>query len=308
MSNPVRNDIWPSIAIMVSSASWGLFWLPLRHIEESGIHALWTGPVIFAALAIVFLPFVFWRWRNFVAIWKDFIIAGVFTGTAFALYAVSLNMTEVVCALLLFYVSPVWSTILGLLFLGERMNINRLLGVVMGIGGLVIILGDGFSFPFPQKAGDWFALISGMCWSLGSFRLFQGGKSYIFEKTFSFVFWAVVVGAALAVLPLGIESDSPRLEQIQSVWIWIAGVTLFLIPASWMIIWPATVLSPARIGILFMAEAIAGITSAALLTDEPFGTREIAGTLLVIGAAIVEIARPPDPRQNKMAEKLPAEP
>ena len=72
---------------------------------------------------------------------------------------------------------------------------------------------------------------------------------------------------------------------------WIVVVALFLLPATWLTIWPATVLSPARVGILFMTEAIVGIGSAAWLTNEPFGVREIIGTALIMGAGIVEVLR-----------------
>ena len=61
-----------------------------------------------------------------------------------------------------------------------------------------------------------------------------------------------------------------------------------------MLFWPPTVLSPARVGILFMTEAVVGIASAAWLTDEPFGWREIAGTALIMGAGLVDVLRKPD--------------
>jgi drug/metabolite transporter (DMT)-like permease len=39
-------------------------------------------------------------------------------GTGYALYSDALLLTEVVTAILLFYLTPVWSTILARLFLG----------------------------------------------------------------------------------------------------------------------------------------------------------------------------------------------
>ena len=61
-----------------------------------------------------------------------------------------------------------------------------------------------------------------------------------------------------------------------------------------MTIWPTTMLSPARVGILFMAEVIVGVGSAATLTDEPFGLREALGTVLIVCAGIAEVWRRPD--------------
>ena len=40
-----------------------------------------------------------------------------------------------------------------------------------------------------------------------------------------------------------------------------------------------------------MADVLAGVTSAALLTDETFGMREILGTLLIVSAGVIEVTR-----------------
>ncbi len=291
---PSRKDLLPSLGIVFSSALWGLFWIPVRAVEEAGVTALWTGPVLFASVALIFLPVAIMRWRNIWSSGPELLLTGTLTGAAFAFYAVSFNMTDVVRALLLFYMTPIWSTLLGLMFLGERLNINRVAALILGIGGLAVVLGDGASLPWPRQTGDWFALASGLCWSLGSVRLFQGGATLLFEKTFAFITGAFLVGTILALLPLGLENALPSVTALKQGWIWIVGVGLFLLPATWMTIWPTTVLSPARVGILFMTEAIAGIGSAAFLTDEPFGLREISGTALIVGAGVIEVLKKPD--------------
>ena len=289
-----RRDLLPSLGILFASALWGLFWIPVRAIEEAGVSVQWTGPVMFACVALLFLPLAIVRRRSLWQAGRGLILTGLLPGTAFAFYAVSFNLTDVVHTLLLFYVSPVWSTLLGLALLGERLNINRIAALVLGLGGLVVVLGDGVSFPWPRNLGDWFALASGLCWSFASVRLFRGGAVLVFEKTFAFITGAFVVGLLLALLPLGIENALPEAGALQRGWPWILGVALFLLPATWLTIWPATVLSPARVGILFMTEAIVGIASAAWLTDEPFGLREMIGTALIIGAGLADVLRKPD--------------
>ena len=53
--------------------------------------------------------------------------------------------------------------------------------------------------------------------------------------------------------------------------------------------WSAQHLDPGRLGILLQLEAIVGIASAAVLTDEPFGLVESLGTLLVIAAGVADV-------------------
>ena len=65
--------------------------------------------------------------------------------------------------------------------------------------------------------------------------------------------------------------------------------TLYIIPMVFLTILPATVLPPARIGVLLMSEVVVGAISAALLSGEHFGLREGLGTLLIIMAALFEV-------------------
>jgi drug/metabolite transporter (DMT)-like permease len=289
--NQRLHTLLPSIGIALSAALWGLFWIPVRAIEGTGVAALWTGPILFVCVALMFLPFAIVRWKSFRRAGFGLILTGLLPGLGFSLYAASFNMTDIIHALLLFYVSPVWSTLLGLIFLGERLNINRVAALILGIGGLVVVLGDGVSFPWPRQTGDWFALASGLCWSFASVRLFQGGNKFVFEKTFAFITGSFIVGSILALLPLGMDNTFPETASLRQSSVWIVVVALLLLPATWLTIWPATILSPARVGILFMTEAIVGIGSAAWLTNEPFGLREMIGTALIMGAAIIEVLR-----------------
>ncbi len=289
-----RADLLPSMGIALGAALWGLFWIPLRGIEQAGVATAWTGPTIFACVSLVVLPAAVWRWRNFMAGGAGLFTAGALAGLAFALYASSILLTDVVRALLLFYMTPIWSTALGLAFLGERLTVNRVLALVLGFSGLAVILGAGVQFPWPRETGDWLALAAGLCWSFASVRLFQGGPTMVFEKAFLFVFCAFVASLFLTQLPLNVESEFPNAAALVGGWPWIAVVTIFLLPATYLTIWPTTMLSPARVGILFMAEVIVGVGSAASLTDEPFGTREALGTIFIVGAGIVEVLRRQD--------------
>lgn len=287
-----RPDLLPSIGVAVGSGLWGLFWIPVRAVEAGGISAGWTGPVMFVCAVVVVLPVAIWRWRIFRASDARFWMACGLAGTAFTLYASSFNLTDVVHAMLLFYVSPIWSTLLGLLFLGERLTLNRVLAIALGLGGLITVLGGEAGFPLPRHIGDWFALGAGVCWSFASVQFFRGGAEMLLEKTFGFALCALAVSVGLAMLPFGIDSVIPDWDSLGRVWIWLAAVTVFLLPAFYLTIWPTTVLSPARVGILFMFEVITGVASAAVLTDEPFGMRELAGTILILGAGAAEVLRP----------------
>jgi drug/metabolite transporter (DMT)-like permease len=287
-----RSDLVPSLVLAVGAALWGLYWIPVRGIEQAGIPAFWTGPVIFGASAILFIPLMLVRYRQFLEHWRHSLIPGLLAGSAFALYIASLNLTDVVRAILLFYMSPLWSTLLGILVLKERLTGNRVLALLLAFCGLYIVLVVESGLPVPRNTGDWFALMSGLCWSIATVKLFQDGARYMIEKVTIFVCFALLMSLLLLFWHQGNLGGMPTPSSLQAGWYWIAIVALMMLPITYMTIWPATLLSPGRVGMLLMAEVLVGVASAAMLTDERFGLRELAGAILIISAGAVEVMRP----------------
>jgi len=286
-----RRDLLPSVAIAVGAAFWGLYWIPIRGIEQAGVHAFWAGPVIFGASALLFVPIVLFRIRNYIAHWRQIVIPGLLAGFAFALYIASLNLTDVVRAILLFYMSPLWSTLLGVLVLKERLTVNRVVALLLAFCGLYIVLVVESGLPVPRNTGDWFALLSGLCWSIASVKLFQDGDHMVLEKVTMFTIFALLLSFFLILWQQGDLSGMPAIEALEKGWYWILIVALGMLPITYLTIWPATVLSPGRVGMLLMVEVLVGVGSAALLTDETFGAREMVGALLIISAGVVEVLR-----------------
>ena len=291
MTSPNRSDLLPSVALAFGAALWGLFWIPIRGIEQSGVHAFWTGPVIFGASSLLFLPLLLIRFKTFVINWRRILLPGLLSGFAFALYIASLNLTDVVRAILLFYMSPLWSTLLGILILKERLTLNRVVALLLAFCGLYIVLVVENGLPIPRNTGDWFALISGLCWSIASVKLFQDGAHMILEKVIIFVVFALLMSLLLLLWNQGSLQGMPDLATLGIGWHWILTVALVMLPICYLTIWPAAVLSPGRVGMLLMAEVLVGVASAAILTDEPFGLREMTGAGLIISAGVVEVLR-----------------
>ncbi|MEM8819712.1 MAG: hypothetical protein AAGE90_09310 [Pseudomonadota bacterium] len=64
---------------------------------------------------------------------------------------------------------------------------------------------------------------------------------------------------------------------------------LYVLPVLFLTIWPATLLTPGRVGLLLLSDVVVGVISAPLLTDEPFGMREAIGTVLIVSAGAVAV-------------------
>ena len=293
MSRP-RSDLLPSVGLACGAALWGLYWIPIRGIEQAGVAAFWTGPVIFAASTLLFIPLMVLRFRIYIANWRHILLPGLLAGFAFALYIASLNLTDVVRAILLFYMSPLWSTLLGMLMLQERLTGNRMAALALAFCGLYVVLVVENGLPWPRNTGDWFALLSGLCWSIATVKLFQDGARLVLEKVITFVVCALFMSLLLVLWQQGDLNGMPDVASLRAGWYWILLVAVLMLPITWLTIWPATLLSPGRVGMLLLAEVLVGVISAALLLDEPFGIRELAGAVLIVSAGVVEVMR----RQN----------
>ena len=280
----------PILVVIFAASLWGLFWLPLRGFEEMGLAAGWATLSQLSTPALFLVPLALWRATGGRATGLGQPVTGLLIGGAFALYAESLLLTEVARALILFYVTPVWSTLLELTVMKRRVTGPRALALVLGLGGLLVILGGKTGIPLPRNPGDVMALLSGMLWAVGSMRIRQSPDRGTFEHLFSFFVYGSLVALGLALLPVEAFGSPPSFSELAALapWLVLAAVG-FLIPVMWGILWGAQHMDPGRLGILLQLEAIVGIASAALLTDEPFGLVEVLGSALVISAGIADV-------------------
>jgi len=282
-----------SLCLLAGGGLWGLYWIPLSRIETAGLPPGAAAPAVFLPALLLCLPVGIIRRRALAARAADLAVAGLFTGGALGLFTAALGRTDVVHAILLFYLTPIWSTLIGLAVLGERLTRIRVLTLGLGLFGMVVILGTGGRAPWPRNPGDWIALASGLSWSLVSLKLYRMPPAPVPDLIAAFVAGcAAVTLAAFAVSGLPLPSLTlPALA-------WSLATAAYVLPMLALTLWPATVLSPARVGLLLMTEIVVGVVSAAAFAGDPFGLREALGSLLIVGAALAEIAAQPGPRRQ----------
>lgn len=285
-----RAESLAGLGVFVSAALWGVYWLPLRAIDDLGLPGKWATLSVFACAALLLLPIPLLRWRRLRAAGLGLAVTGVASGGAWVLYSDSLLLTDVVRAILLFYLTPIWSTILGCLLLGERIVRRRLLALALGFSGMYAMLGMETGLPLPRNTGDWIGLAAGLCWAYASVRLRSRAGVGVWESNFAFFAGGAAVAAAIALIPFESSPVAPSAAVLATTAPWAALLAgAFVVPATFLIVSGAARLSPARVGILLMAELVVGAISAALLTDEPFGLSETLGVALIGGASLLEI-------------------
>jgi len=285
-----KKTIHPEIIVALAAAVWGLFWIPLRAFETHGLSPAWTTLVQFITPLTFLMPFAVRRLLKRQPTGIEQYGTGLLIGSAFTLYCGSLLLTDVVRALVLFYMMPAWGTLIEVGLLGRRFTTERAIALLLSLAGLLTILGVIDSLAIRINMGDLMALLSGILFSAGATRVRQAHEISVFEQVFAFFFFGTIAAISFSMLPLTAPVRPPALGQLIELAPWIVIMALgFLIPVMWWLYWGSRHVDPGRLGILLQLEAVVGIISAALLAGEPFGWREAAGALLVISAGLVEM-------------------
>ena len=275
------------LACLYAGGVWGLFWIPLRALEKEGINGLWVTVVYFLVPTIFLLPVGILRLKYLKLGGFNLQLTGMLSGGALMLYATSIVYTDVVRAMLLFYLTPVWGTILGRLYLNEDITPLRIFSMIIAIAGMLIIFGLGVKFPIPQNIGDWMGVASGLLWAVASTRIRLNQNASAIDMTLGFFFWATVFSIliAMALAP----KFMPTASQVSpALPILLIFVILFILPGTLATLWGPKFLNPGLVGLLFMTEIVVGSISVALLAGETFGVREIIGIVLISSASMIE--------------------
>jgi len=286
---PPRSDRFAVYAGLYAGLCFGIFWLPIRLIESGGFSAPWALVVFTGLPALLCLPLA-WRMRLDYARGGWELAGGVLAGAAYALYAGAMLYTDVVRAVLLFYLMPIWGFLLGWLILKERITWYQWLAIGLGVLGMVVVFTDETGLPLPRNLGDWFGLVSGFLWAVGSLLILTARRVRIATQALNFFIVAavLVIVVVLAGSARGLIAP-PDWGPLPGVLIWFVPVAVLLVlPAGFAAVFAPSRLNPGVVGLLFMMEIVIAAITAALWAGEPFTWREIVGLPLILSAGLVE--------------------
>lgn len=286
---PDRAHALATLIVVGTGMLWGFYWMPVRQLGGLGLEGPWGTVAIVGAAVLLMAPLA---WRDRLRLMRSgpltlgFVALG---GAGFALYSIGFIYGRVAIIILLFFLTPVWSTLIARLILGHPTARMRLVAIAIGLAGLVVMLGANGETPVPQGTGEWLALASGILWSVATTGIRM--RQAVEPVAAAFVFASGGFLAALVVALILAPEPAPVPDGNA---IAVAGLALATGGLWWglsmaALLWAALRLEPARVGILLMAEVLVGMTSAALLAGEPLGRFEIIGGAMVICAGFLEV-------------------
>jgi drug/metabolite transporter (DMT)-like permease len=283
-----------AIALAISAGAWGIYWLPQRILEEGGLTGGWGTIAQMIIGVILLLPIAIWRKVKGKTTGLEIPLTGFLIGGGFICYALSFLLTDVVRALILFYMTPIWTTIFEILFLKKRPGLERVLTLSLALGGLWIVFSKQTIIPLPENSGDWLALAGGALFSAGLVRLELIKTDGVFPIIFSFFFFGSIFNIVAGFLLKEYLGPVPPIEAFVSMALFLIIISVFyFIPTGIVIFWSPSKLGAGLCSILFLSEIVVGVITSSILTNEPFGWREITGSsLIVIGGVLAVVLAP----------------
>ena len=290
MFSKIYSDKTLSLALALSAGVWGLYWYPLRTIEDTGMAGGWSVVVFNACPLIVLCPLLVLHFRKFVSVMGPTLLAAIMIGLAFTLYANGLLETTIVRATLLYYLTPVWSTLIGVIWLSEPLTRARIIAIGVAFLGLALLLSiGGESSRYPLNIGDLYSLLSGIFWAIGVATLNRWPNIPILPLA-TFIFLSTTIISAFFAGVLHVD-PLPDLGMIRSALPTAAFWSIFIfLPCFCIIFRVSQILFPGRVGILTMSEVVVAIISATILVpEESMQLMQWVGAVAIILAGLIEV-------------------
>ncbi len=153
----------------------------------------------FLAQTLVLLPLIL-RMKGKSGPRKGHLAAGAFLGLALLSFNYAIHVMPIANALAIFFIEPLVLTVLGAVVLQERIGLRRVVAVVVGLGGVLIILRPNAAL---YGASAFYPLVTAClfsCYMLVTRMMSQSGGQFALQ------FWTGFFAALVLAAGLGAES------------------------------------------------------------------------------------------------------
>ena len=213
------------------------------------------------------------------------LVSGAVMGINWVLLFESYSYTTVAAATLLYYMAPVFITIVSAFLLKERLTPLRIVCILAAVAGMVLISGilggDGAAFSLP-----------GTLLALGAAALYATvvliNKRMPAMDPFSRTATQLLV-AGVVVLPYALIVEHPAFTCLTGAGIAaLAVICLVHTGIAYLMYFGSMEALPAMsLAVFSYVDPVTAVLLSALLLGEPLGITGIIGTVLILGSALV---------------------
>lgn len=274
------------LILAATSLFWGLNW-PVMKVALSGIPVLPFRAICLAIAGPAMLAFAALRGDRLIPPPREFawlLLAAFFNVTLWHLftgYGVSLMAAG--RASIIAYTMPAWATLLGAVFLRERLTPARIAALLLGMLGVAALLLPDLDAIIAAPLGALSMILAAITWAVGTIvmKRFRWSGSVA-----ALTGWQTCLGGAPIVAAALIIGPFPGLAHADGVTIAALGYVIFfgMLMGQWG--WFAVLarLPVAQASIGTLAIPVIGVLSSTVLLGEHLSPSEIAALALVVAA------------------------
>lgn len=299
MSTKNLSSLLPILSCLVAATLWGLLWYPMRLLEAQGIPGLWGSLLIYIAALLPLLPRMFVHLEGFSRQPGLLFMVALTAGWANLGFILAVLEGTIVRVLLLFYLSPIWSVLLGWVVLKERPSPAALFSIVLALTGAFVILWlPDEPNPWSIDRADVLAITAGFAFSVMNICIRKLGDIPMILKLIP-AFLGVILLSGIGVLVL--QPVPPEFNAV-SLMLVLATGSIGMLVMTYTAQYGVTHLPVHRSAVLFLFEIVAGAVSAILLTDEITTIREWLGGGMVIVATWITAHEAMNDRRSRTSQ------
>ena len=278
-----------ALGALINASVWGVSWYPLKWLQAHGVPSLWATWFIFAACAVAVLiarpnaAKVLWQQRRTLG-WL--VLA---SGMTNACFNSALATGDVVRAVLLFYLMPMWVVLLARSLLAERVTPSALARTALALIGAALVLGDGtLQLPIPNSAADWLAVAGGFFFGLNNviLRKYAGAPQ---EACAFAIFIGAVIIAPLVIAMLALVGKPLVLAPEPIAWLGIAIFTVAVLFGNLALQYSAARLPATVLSVLMLAENLVASFSSWLGGAAVITQSTLIGGAFIVGASLLAV-------------------
>jgi drug/metabolite transporter (DMT)-like permease len=281
------------MSLLLGATLWGVFWYPLRVLEENGVSGLWFSLIAYLGVAVLSLPLLWRRRAELIHRPGLLLLLALTAGWCNVAFIVAVIEGQVMRVLLLFYLTPLWAALLGWWLLGERLSRAAGWIFLLALTGAFLMLWNpqgellAHGSALLWTRADWLAISAGFSFALSNVLVRKAQDTSVPVKTIA-VWWggAVLAGAWLLLS----HAALPEVQLTTVAWTGILGC-VGIIVMTLAVQYGVTHMPVHRSAVILLFELVAGAVSAQLLTNEVMSVWEWAGGVLIMCAAYLSVRR-----------------
>ena len=286
-SRPAYFLALPYIALLANAFLWGVSWWPFRKLNEFGLHSVWATAFIYG-FAVVLITL--WRPGTWRMLWMypGVLWIVLFSGLNNVAFNWAVQEGEVVRVILLFYMMPVWATLLARWLIKEPITLASVLQIGLSLCGAALVLWrPEVGLPMPRSLHDWLGLVGGACFAAVNVLLRKQAHVPSEAKSLA-MFGGACFVAVLFALALGPSGRIPYPPAPQTLW--LVSLTVFaacLLVGNLGLQYGASRLPAQTTAVVMLSEVVFASGSAILFGTETLTIYAVLGGLLIIGSAFL---------------------